>query len=163
MPRALVNFMVVFAAVLASLFIYGRFNGNRNPLPAPVQDVQDFGIGQIRARREALTEGLRAADGPKTAYAEYYSNVGKLPTNNAEAGIQPPEAYRGKSIKRIDVSERGITVTYDGQTGIDNGRVLLEPQPLEGNITWKCSSESYPTIKAMIPMCEFKKQASSGQ
>jgi len=159
MPRVLINFLVVFAAVLVSLFVYSKLSGKRNPVPAPVQDVQDFGIGQIRARKDALTEGFRVADAAKTAYAEYYSNVGKLPTNNAEVGIQEPDTYRGKSIKRIEVSERGITITYNDQTGVDNGRVLLEPEPVEGNITWKCSSESYPNITAMIPACEYRKQA----
>jgi len=157
MPRVLINFLVVFAAVLASLFVYSKLNGNKNPLPAPVQDVRDFGIGEIRARKEALIEGFRVADGAKTAYAEYYSNVGKLPTKNAEVGIQEPDTYHGKSIKRIEVSESGVTITYNDQTGVDNGRVLLEAVPLEGNITWKCSSESYPSIKAMIPTCEYRK------
>jgi len=159
MPRVLINFMVVFVAVLASLFVYSRLSGKKNPVPAPVQDVQDFGVGQIRARKDALIEGFRVADGPKTSYAEYYSNVGKLPTNNAEIGIQPPEAFRGKSIKRIDVSEHGITITYNEQTGVDDGRVLLEPEPVDGNVNWKCSSSSYVNIKAMVPTCEFRKQA----
>jgi len=158
MPRVLINFLVVFGAVLASLFVYSNLSG-KNPVPAPVQDVKDFGVGQIRARKEALTEGFRVADGAKTAYAQYYSNRGNLPANNAEIGVQPPETYRGKSIKRIDVSESGITITYNEQTGADNGRVLLEAVPVDGNVTWKCSSTSYVDINAMIPMCDFRKQA----
>lgn len=159
MPRVLINFVVVFAAVLAGLFVFSKLSGKNNPLPAPVQDVQDFGIGQIRARKDALTEGFRVADGVRTAYAEYYSNTGKLPTGNADIGVQPPETFRGKSIKRIDVSERGIAITYNDQTGVDDGRVLLEPVPVDGNVTWKCSSSSYADIAALIPTCELRKQA----
>ena len=157
MPRILINFVIVFAAVLVSLLVYSKLTGKKNPLPPPVQEVQDFGVGQIRARKEALTEGFRVADGVKTAYAEYYSNTGKLPTNNAEIGIQPPETYAGKSIKRIDVSERGIVIAYNDETGVDDGRVLLEPEPVDGNMTWKCWSESYVDIKGMVPMCEYRK------
>jgi hypothetical protein len=158
MIRILSNFAIVFAAVLAGLFVYARLSGGRHPLPAPVQEVQDFGIGQIRARKDALSEGFRVADGVRTAYAEYYSNVGKLPTGNAEIGVQPPGAYQGKSIRRIEVSERGITITYNEQAGADYGRVIFEPEAVEGNINWKCVSPSFPDIAALIPSCAYRKQ-----
>lgn len=160
MPRVLMNFVLVFAAVLVGLFVFGKLSGKKNPVP-PLQQVQDFGVGQIRARRDALTEGFRLADGAKTAWAEYYSNTGKLPTGNEEVGLQPANAYHGKSIRAMAVSEAGVTVTYDETTGIDGGRVLFEAQTQAdaGSVTWKCVTSSYRDIKMLTPSCEYTGQS----
>ena len=156
MPRVLMNFALVFVAVLAGLFVFGKLSGKKNPLP-PLQQVQDFGVGQIRARRDALSDGFRLADGAKTAWAEYYSNTGKLPTGNDEVGLQPAATYHGKSIRAMAVSEAGVTVTYDETTGIDGGRVLFEAETHadSGAVTWKCLTSSYRDIKMLVPSCEY--------
>ena len=157
MQRVLVNFVIVFAATLAGLMIYSTVAGRKDPVP-PLQQVQDFGVGQIRARRDALTDGLRAADGAKTAFAEYYSNTGKLPTGNADVGLPEPDAFRGKAVRSIAVSEQGITVTYDASSGLAVGSVLFEAQADagSGSVTWRCSSSSYREIKMLVPMCEYR-------
>jgi len=159
MSRTLLNFVLVFAAVLAALLIYSKVSPHKNPVPAAAQEVQDFGVGQIRARKEALTEGFRMADGVKTAFAEYYSNLGKMPANNQDLGLPQADSYHSKSVKRIEASEHGITVTYNEQSGVDDGRVVFDAEPKEGNMDWKCSSPSYPDIKTMVPICEYRKES----
>jgi hypothetical protein len=159
MSPVLRNFALVFVAVLAGLFVFSKLSGRKNPVP-PLQQVQDFGVGQIRARRDALTEGFRLADSAKTAWSEYYSNTGKLPTGNDEVGLQPAAAYHGKSTRALAVSEAGVTVTYDKTTGVDGGRVLFEAQPHAdtGSVTWRCVTASYRDIKMLVPSCEYTGQ-----
>jgi Pilin (bacterial filament) len=159
MSRVLLNFAVIFVAVLAALLIYSKLSGNKNPAPAAVQEVQDFGVGEIRARKDALTEGFRMADGVKTAFSEYYSNTGKMPEGNQDIGVPPPESYQGKSVKRIEASEQGITVIYNEQSGVDDGRILFYPEAKEGNIDWKCSSPSFRDIKRIAPICDYRKES----
>ena len=162
MPRILMNFVLMFVAALAVLFVYGKISGGKSPV-APLQQVRDFGVGEIRARRDALTEGFRVADGAKTAWAEYYSSTGKLPTGNAEVGLASSDTFHGKSIRAVEVSEIGITVTYDETTGIDGGRVLFEAATLpdSGAVTWKCITSSYRNIKAMVPSCDYRAESSN--
>ena len=159
MGPVLRNFALVFVAVLAGLFVFRKLSGIQNPVPR-LQTVEEFGVGQIRARRDALTEGFRAADGAKTAWSEYYSNTGKLPTGNDEVGLQPATTYHGKSTRAMAVSEAGVTVTYNETTGVDGGRVLFEAQTHAGigSVTWKCVTASYRDIKMLVPSCEYTGQ-----
>lgn len=159
MNRTLLNFVFVFVAVLVGLLVYSKFSGNKSPVPSAVQQPQDFGVGEIRARKEALTEGFRMADGVKTAFAEYYSNLGKTPTSNQDLQLPSPETYRKASVKRIEASEHGITVTYDEKSGVDGGRIVFDAEPTPERVNWKCSSPSYADIKTMFAMCDYEKPA----
>src|SRR5487761_2054557 len=64
--------------------------------------------------RSQVTEGLSLADGAKTAVAEFYSNTGRMPTNNASAGLATDTSISGSYVSKLDVGLTGIVVAYGG-------------------------------------------------
>ena len=60
---------------------------------------------------------------------------------------------------QIEASEQGITVIYNEQSGVDDGRILFYAEAKEGNIDWKCSSPSFRDIKRIAPICDYHKES----
>ena len=60
--------------------------------------------------RSQVSEGSVLADGAKTAVAEYYSNRGSAPANNASAGLAAAASITGKFVESVTVTEGVITV-----------------------------------------------------
>jgi Skp family chaperone for outer membrane proteins len=110
-------------------------------------------------RASYLSEGLMAAASGKTAIAEYYLTNGQLPRSNREVGIPEPEQFKGRSLRRLEVSARGIlTLSYDETSGVADGTIQMIPDV--GNsamgIQWRCITPSYPEIAVSIPQCEYR-------
>lgn len=129
----LIELMIVVAiiAILAAIAI-----------PA----YQDYTI------RSQVSEGLSLADGSKTAIAEYYTNYGVLPPNNASAGLATAASIGGNYVGSVEVgagSTRGLVeITYgpNGNAAFGtkinqkaNGKTLiLSPSPSVGSVAWTC-------------------------
>jgi hypothetical protein len=150
--------LLAFAGVLIGLLLFTKLSGVKNPVPGRIMAPQDFGVGQIRTRKQALSDGLVIANRVKTPYAEYYANTGKAPENNQDLQLPPPDTFRGVSLQRIDTSPRGITLTYDEKSGVPDGRIVLTAQFIDGNIKWTCTSPSYADITNLIPACTYVAQ-----
>src|SRR5664279_4145718 len=61
--------------------------------------------------RSQVSEGSVLADGAKTAVAEFYSNKGYLPGNNASAGLAAAASIRGNYVTTLTVaSTAGATI-----------------------------------------------------
>lgn len=153
------TFLFAFFGVLVGLLVFSKISGIKNPLPSKVAAPQDFGVSQIRARKQALSEGLVIAGRVKTAFAEYYANFGNTPSSNQDLQLPPPNTFHGASLRRIDVSAQDITLTYDGKSGVSGGRIVLTTQLNDGNIIWKCMSPSYTDIQNLIPACTYVAQS----
>lgn len=115
-------------------------------------------------RATYLSEGLVAAAAGKTAIAEYYLTRGELPTSNRDVGMPEPDQFKGKSLRRLQVSARGvITLSYDGHSGVDGGTIQMIPEV--GNaamgVKWRCVTASYPDIPALVPQCEYQPATSA--
>ena len=125
----LIELMIVVAiiAILAAIAI-----------PA----YQDYTI------RSQVSEGLSLADGAKTAVAEFYSNTGRLPGNNASAGLATAASIKGNYVSSVDLSTNAgmITVAYGGpkaSTKIPVGStLLLSPITNSGSTAWTCKSNT---------------------
>src|SRR5215469_17906965 len=89
----LIELMIVVAiiAILAAI-----------ALPA----YQDYVI------RSQVSEGSVLSDGAKTAFAEFYSNTGHSPANNASAGLATKTSIIGNYVTQVDVSTGMILATY---------------------------------------------------
>ena len=128
----LIELMIVVAiiAILAAI-----------ALPA----YQDYVI------RSQVSEGAVLADGAKTAVAEYYSNRGSAPQNNASAGLAGSLSIAGKFVKSVSVASGVITATYSStspqraNTKINTNTLLFSPVFSAGSTTWTCSSATVST------------------
>jgi len=128
----LIELMIVVAiiAILAAI-----------ALPA----YQDYVI------RSQVSEGAVLSDGAKTAVAEFYSNRGTAPTDNASAGLASPTSIQGKFVSQVTVAGGAITATYSqsapqrANQKIDTSTLVFSPVFSGGSTVWTCSSAGLPT------------------
>lgn len=97
--------------------------------------------------RSQVSEGLSLADGSKTAVAEFYSNTGRMPTNNASAGLATNTSINGNYVSQVTISSSNpgeIQVAYGGPKAsakIPSSSILiLSPTTNSGSTSWTCKS-----------------------
>jgi len=149
--KILIDFATVVLAVLAALFVFQRLQ------PAPKPDVN--ALPKLTPQQQAIhDDAARAMNAVNIAIQEYYSNRGEWAPSNEAAGLPPPEAFRGKSLTRLEVSGLMLKMTFDAKSGVDGGQVIYTgegtPQLVMG-IQWKCVSPSFPDIALAIPDCTY--------
>ena len=94
--------------------------------------------------RSQVSEGAVLADGSKTALAEYYSNKGSFPPNNASAGLATAASIKGQYVSSVDVSQTAGTIvaTYSGakaNTKIQTKTLIFSAVTNGGSIEWHCT------------------------
>jgi len=129
----LIELMIVVAiiAILAAI-----------ALPA----YQDYVI------RSQVSEGSVLADGAKTAVAEYFSNRGTPPTDNASAGLASATSITGKFVVSLTVASGAITSQFGNtspqraNSSIVGSTLIFSPTfgATAGSTVWKCSSAIAP-------------------
>jgi len=153
MQKILINFAVVLIAVLAALFLYDKFRSSRT--------TGDFSVGAMQERNKMLQSDFqRAANGAKTAVAEFYASRGSWPTKNEDAGLPTSETYRGESLRKLEVNGPTITLTFDARSGVDGGQVILTGEATPNfamGINWTCISPNISDIAAIFPACKYRK------
>lgn len=102
--------------------------------------------------RSQVSEGMSLADGSKTAVAEFYSNTGRLPDNNASAGLAEVASISGSYVSEVAVGGGDtaggtagvISVSYGGPKANskipDTSILLLSPITNGGSTAWTCKS-----------------------
>ena len=123
----LIELMIVVAiiAILAAI-----------ALPA----YQDYVI------RSQVSEGAVLSDGAKTAVAEFYSNRGTAPSDNASAGLASAISITGKFVSSVNVSSGLITATFSSASPqranakINAGTLIFSPTFSAGSTVWTCRS-----------------------
>ena len=154
MQKVLINFATVVLAVLAALFVFQHLQSR------PKADVN--AVSKLTPQQQAIhDDAARAMNAVSIAMQEYYSNRGEWAPSNEAAGLPPPEAFRGKSLTRLEVSGLTLTMTFDAGSGVDGGQVIYTgqatPQLVMG-IQWKCVSPSFPDIAIAIPDCTYARR-----
>jgi len=120
-----------------------------------------FDPHSARVDRNALIreDFMQATSGMKVAIAEYYANMGKLPTRNSDTGLPAPMDYRGQSLRSATVGLNGvIELEFDARSGKDGGRIRLIPDTSHANamgLSWRCETPDYPLIKRALPTCDY--------
>jgi type IV pilus assembly protein PilA len=125
----LIELMIVVAiiAILAAI-----------ALPA----YQDYVI------RSQVSEGSVLSDGAKTAIAEFYSNRGTAPTNNASAGLAASGSITGKYVSLLNVANGVISATFStgspqrANASITGSTLTFSPifGATAGSTVWTCKS-----------------------
>jgi type IV pilus assembly protein PilA len=89
--------------------------------------------------RARISEALLVGSAARTAIAEYYAKNGRPPDSAAEAGIDPGE-ISSKTVKSMQVERGGVVRIMLDDTLVEDGILTLTPQPKDGVLQWKCSS-----------------------
>ena len=101
---------------------------------------------QDYSRRARLAESFGLAQEAQRAVGEYYDRWGRLPANNAVAGLAPPQDYRGRAVTAVTVRDGMVIIDHDPQVmGAGTGqRLYLRPGVLSRRPTaalvWDCGS-----------------------
>jgi type IV pilus assembly protein PilA len=97
--------------------------------------------------RAQVTEGLNLADGWKTAVAEYYANLGKMPAD--QTALTGTAASSGKYVKSITISTGTIAAKFgtdQNNAALTNKTLALTPYTNSNNdIVWVCGLAAPPT------------------
>lgn len=170
MRHALITFFATLLGVVVALVAYQqyqRWDGQRETARTAtvVAKVDDQGreLDQKVAAEQRAIELIRAdfvaAAAAKVAVTESWLTMGRMPANNAEAGLPPAESYRGRSLKSAAVIADGrIRLTYDGESGRDNGVIDLIPELGASDamgVQWRCETRDYPQIIRALPTCDY--------
>jgi type IV pilus assembly protein PilA len=94
--------------------------------------------------RSQVSEGSVLADGSKTAMAEFYSNTGHFPSNNASAGLATATSIKGQYVSEVNVgtAQGKITVSYAGpkaNSAISSSTLIFSAVTNSGSIEWHCT------------------------
>lgn len=94
--------------------------------------------------RTQVYEGVNLAVPARTAVAEYYTSHGKMPADNAAAGLADPQSISGKYTASVTVSDGNVVVLYNDEANrlIRNGQLVSSPHVASGQIDWRCGSAS---------------------
>ena len=97
--------------------------------------------------RSRVAEALLLADVGKRGVGEYYGRWGRFPENNSAAGLYPPESYRGRYVRSMEVKDGMIRIALNlDQSKAQIHSLYLRPALAEadatGVIAWVCGKPS---------------------
>jgi prepilin-type N-terminal cleavage/methylation domain-containing protein len=99
----------------------------------------------VRAR---ISEALAMTGEGQRAVAEYYDRWGRLPLNNAAAGLHRPEAYRTQTVTGITVNGGVVEVGVQAALAAAKGKIYLRPAINRayptGALVWMCNGTGRP-------------------
>ncbi|MEM9400996.1 MAG: pilin [Pseudomonadota bacterium] len=124
---------------LAYLFVIIPVFGILAAIAIPA--YQDYTI------RAQISEGLSLAGPAKAAVGEYYERNGAMPSDNAEAGMDDPVAYRGPYVEGVTVESGDIVILYgrDANSNLVGESIVLFLETDSGQRPeWQCYSETLP-------------------
>ncbi|WP_040296993.1 pilin [Alcanivorax hongdengensis] len=102
--------------------------------------------------RSQASEGPTLADGLKTSIAEYYSDRGAWPADNAALGIT--NTVEGSYVSSITSAGGVLTVTYGNKANAANlaGKILtIRPATsANGDIAWVCGYGAAPSSSTTV-------------
>lgn len=97
--------------------------------------------------RSKYVEALTLAEPAQQAVVEYYDRWGRLPADNAAAGLQPPEAWRGRYVTALRVRAGNIEIDVDTRN-LPKNVMFLRPAIQKANrtgaIVWVCNNSAAP-------------------
>jgi hypothetical protein len=99
----------------------------------------------LRAR---VAEGFLLADPVRKDVAEYYDRWGRLPDDNAAAGLPAPALIAGSQVASVAVKGGAIAVTFGAHVPVDSGVLQLRPALHTAHpgapLLWICGARPTP-------------------
>ncbi|CAN5492416.1 pilin [soil metagenome] len=105
---------------------------------------------QDRVIKAQVSEGLALAEVVKRAESDYYAKHGKLPKDNASAGLPAPQKFIGNYVTEIAILDGAINITYGNRSNKNAaGKVIsLRPAIVADArivpIAWICANAGVP-------------------
>jgi prepilin-type N-terminal cleavage/methylation domain-containing protein len=104
--------------------------------------------------RSRVVEALGVGRVAQQAVATYYDRWGRLPANNAAAGLPRPEAFRGRIVQQVRISEGVVQIELHYLSGDytgKNGKWLhlrpgINAAYPTGALAWQCQVSSSTTL-----------------
>jgi len=107
--------------------------------------------------RTQVSEGLALAGEAKASVSEFRSNRGRLPPNNASAGMAAAVSIIGNYVTQVVVADGGITITYGNNANarITAATLGLRPWTAGGvnstaPLAWVCANAVPPANTTAI-------------
>ncbi|MFH1600481.1 MAG: pilin [Pseudomonadota bacterium] len=93
--------------------------------------------------RSQVAESMSLSRGAQIAVAEYYSEKGVAPPDNATAGLALPASISGNYVESVTLGNANgkITVLFgnDANSKINGESLVMEMTTLGGSLVWDCS------------------------
>jgi len=102
------------------------------------------------AMRKQIKEGMALADVAKRGVEAVYASTGKMPANNADAGVPPADKIIGAFVTSVTVKEGAVTLVFGNNAGesIKGKKLTLRPAVVPGFPTvpasWICADVAVP-------------------
>ena len=101
--------------------------------------------------RGKYAEAFLLAKPGQQAVADYYDRWGRMPADNAAAGLYPPEAWRGRAVTAVRIVDGAIEIDVSATIGSAAPaqhtlflRPALATQNPTGAIVWLCNAAAVP-------------------
>lgn len=111
---------------------------------------------QDRVIRAQVSEGLVLSEFAQRSVEAYRARNGRLPKNNADAGLPPADAIVGNFVDAISLSEGVITITYGNRSNRHLRGMKLALRPAQVRqfpsvpIAWVCGNASVPARMEVV-------------
>lgn len=170
MRHALITFSSCLTAVLVALFAFdawqrwrGQAEVDRTATVVAEVDARGRLLDQSQLAEQRAIELLRndlvAIASAKTAVVESWLTHGRMPADNAAAGLRPSDAYRGRTLLSLSIVDGGrIRLRFDAESGVDGGIVELVPELGHVDamgVQWRCETSDYLQIAQAMPGCDY--------
>jgi type IV pilus assembly protein PilA len=105
---------------------------------------------QDRVIKTQIQEGLEMISPIKKSQAEYYSKHGRLPVDNAALGLPEPDKYVGNYVRRVEVENGAIHITFGNRINRNASDKMLTLRPAIVKdapivpIAWVCAKAKAP-------------------
>ena len=105
---------------------------------------------QERVIRAQVGEALALSEFAKESIANYYRVNKRMPKNNTEAGLPPPDKIMGNHVVSLEVNDGAINVRFGNRVNKNaNGKILsIRPAVVAAfpqvPIAWNCGTAEAP-------------------
>ena len=105
---------------------------------------------QERIIKAQIQEGLEIIAPVKKAEAEYYGKYGQLPADNASLGLPEPDKFVGNYVRRVEVENGAINITFGNRVNRNASDKILTLRPAIVKdapivpIAWVCAKAKPP-------------------
>lgn len=119
---------------------------------------------QDRVIRTQVTEALTLAELAQKGVEDFYKAKKRMPENNSQAGLPSPEKIVGNFVKRVEVANGAVNVTFGNRVNKNiEGKILtLMPAVVSDApivpVAWVCGNASVPagmTVKGKNNMTDL--------
>lgn len=112
----------------------------------------------MQLERELVDAVARMSE-VKVAFAESTATEARMPTTNAQAGVQAPEKYAAGALKRIAIENGAIVAHFDAPNPNPSPQLRFAPTEAKPDVSqpirWRCVT-NMPIASRMFTNCELK-------